>query len=491
MTYLFWKIHQFAMRYKILSACFAAIMFLVISYGAFLMIGVMGFMLFFVFSVALAFIYTKKIREFIFLSMIVLVENFFYLFDRLKLIFIYDLKQLVGFLLLVLFIIYFPKILQNRFHLFRSILLFMGYQIFSVFTAYFTLGQPLIKGAYTLLMPSMILIYFFVCFLIADLDRYERIKTLLIYSSMVAGSIYILQTFVYPGIVFLTTDFRFRYGNLRFTEFAVFMLFCAFITLNELLFKVYKEPGYQRHLYMLALLIQLYTFFFIAQSRFLTITTWILLGAALLIFQKRIPRHLMAVLGLWSGLGLSALLIVLYLQGKLPRLDFILDTLEEVVTISGNFGIRSKAVSFFVENLKEHWIFGWGTLNLDFPKAYFVSGVIFWHYMVDVGILGYTYQYGLLGSLVAVQLMVHALLVSWKIYKKDQRIFFPLLCCFAVLMNSMMVFFYQESMALFYVGLIFAFMEFEYRKAFKDEGGTAANEDSYGFTMSNASSEPR
>jgi len=488
MEYVLVKTFQLIKRYKALFLMLAVIIITLISYALFYKAGMVGVMALLALVTGLAFILTKNIRPLVFLSLIILVENIFYVFDRSKLVFIYDLKQLVGLFLIGMLVVYLPQIIKSHFLLFKSILIFMGYHILSIFTAYFTMGQPLIKGAYNLLLPSMILIYFFACFLIEKINQYEKFKMLYIYISLVAGIIYILQAQLYPKYVFLTTDFRLRYGNLRFTEFAVFMLFCAFITLNELFIRSGRQLGIKRYVYIAALTVQLYTFFFIALSRYITVTTVVLITITLVFLQKCIPRRLVAALLIWSALGMTTVLIAFYLLGKAPRLDFITDTLQEIFTISGNLGIRSNAVHYFAENLKDHWLLGWGTINLDFPEAYNVSGVRFWHYMVDVGILGYIYQYGILGSFVAFQLLAQSFVISWRIYKKNQRIFFPLLCNGAILINGLMVFFFQENMALFYIGLIFAFTEFEYRIAFHvEEDGN--NENTYDFAMSNASSE--
>ena len=414
---------------------------------------------------------SHQTRYFVFLTLLLLVENFFYIFNRSTLIFIYDLKQLVGLFLLIMFVFYFPKILKSRFFFSFSLFLFMGYQILSIFTAYFTIGQPILKGVYTLMFPSLILIYFFACFLIEDLKRYEIFKRLLIYTSIGAGIIYVLQAWLYPRMIFLTTDFRFRYGNIRFTEFTVFMLFCAFITLNELMNHSENTRGIRRPLFMAAFVLQMYTFFFIAQSRFITITTVFLFGMAMLCLQKSIPRRTVIFMSVWFSIGASAVLMLLYMQGKLPKLQFLFDTLQEILTLSGNLDIRSDAVKYFIENLHGHWLLGWGSLNLDFPKAFWVSGRRFWHYMVDVGFVGYLYQYGILGCVIAFYVVLKSLQMSWQIYRKSNAVFFPILCNSAILLNSIMVFFFQETMALFYVGLIFAFMEFEYRKTFTDNGG--------------------
>ncbi len=487
MEYGLVKALQLINRFKTLFLLLAVTLMILISYVLYYQAGMVGIALVLALGIGLAFVLTKNIRAFIFLSLILMVENFFYIFDRSRLVFIYDLKQLTGLFLMGMFIIYLPRIIQSHFLLFKSVVLFMGYQILSIFTAYFTLGQPLIKGAYNLLLPAMILIYFFACFLIEKISRYEKFKTLFIYSSLVAGVIYILQTWLYPSYVFLVTDFRFRNGNLRFTEFTVFMLFCAFVTLNELIAKSGKELGMKRYAYIVALLVQMHTFLFIAQSRFITVSTVILIAIALVILQKRIPRRLVLAFLVWLTLGISALLIALYLLGKAPRFDLVMDTLKEIFTISGNAGIRSNAVLYFTENIKDHWLLGWGSLNIGFPKAYYLSGVEFWHYTVDTGIVGYIYQYGILGSLVAFQLLANAFIISWRIYKRDQRIFFPLLCNGAILINSLMIFFFQESMALFYMGLIFAFMEFEYRKAIQGNEEGVSDEDSYDLAMSDAS----
>jgi len=486
MEYTIAKVLRLSRRYKPFFIMLAVSLILMISYVLFLLDGLFGILSFFGLSTLLFFHLAHRIREMVFLALILVVENIFYIFNRSQLVYIYDLKQLVGFFLLIMFIIYLPKIVRSKFLLFNSMMLFIGYQVISVFTAYFTIGQPLIKGIYNLMMPAMILIYFFGSFLIEDLKRYEKFKTLLIYCSILAGFIYMLQALLYPKIIFLSTDFRYRYGNIRFTEFTVFMLFCAFITMNELLANQGKGQIIKRFLYSLALFLQLGTFLLISQSRFITLTSLMLIGVALTMLQRRIPRRWIVAFLIWSTLGISSLLIFIYLMGKIPRLDFIFETIEEIITVSGNLEIRSNAVTFFLENLKGHWIFGWGSLNIDFPKAMFVSGRGLWHYVVDVGIVGYTYQYGLLGSLVSLQLMFKSLQVSWRIYKKNRDVFFPLLCNSAVLINSMMVFFFQETMALFYVGLIYVFMEFEYRKAFENERGALSCEDSDDLAMSDA-----
>lgn len=489
MGYVLFGFLRISTRYKPMFILFGNMLILLIFCGLLLLDSRLAVMSLIVLGISFLFILTRRIRTLVFVGLILTAENIFYIFDRSSLVFIYDLKQLVGVLLFVLFLVYLPKIIQSRFLLFRSVMVYMVYQIVAVFIAYFSIGQPLIKGVYTLMLPSLILGYFFFCFLIEDNRRYERFKTLLIYTSIAAGIIYILQALLYPRYIFLFSDFRFRYANIRFTEFSVFMLFTAFITLNELLVRPGREMGIRRLSYSIALLLQLGTFVFISQSRFLTITTLLLIVIALTALQKRFRRRLIIALMVWSTLGLGSLLILLNILGNTPRLDFLFETIEEIIKVSGNLNIRFNAAQYFVENLSGRWMIGWGALNIDFPKALIVSGRSFWHYFVDVGIVGYIYQYGIIGTLVTFLLLGHSLAISWKIYRKNQDIFFPLLCNGAVLINSFMVFFFQEVMALFYVGLIYAFMEFEYRKAFESERRVLTNEDPHDFTLSHASSQ--
>ena len=158
MEYVLAKTFQLIKRFKTLVLLWAVTFITLISYVLFYKAGMVGILVLLASVTGLAFVLTKNIRALVFLSLIILVENIFYVFDRSRLVFIYDLKQLVGLFLIGMFLVYLPKIVKSHFLLFRSILLFMGYHILSIFTAYFTIGQPLIKGAYNLLLPSMILI---------------------------------------------------------------------------------------------------------------------------------------------------------------------------------------------------------------------------------------------------------------------------------------------------------------------------------------------
>lgn len=404
------------------------------------------------------------VREILFILMIMLNENIFYLVNRSGLRFIYDIKQLLGGILVGLCAVYLVRIVKSDFVFKRIVLLIWCWQVIGMFTAYFVFGQSIREGSYNILFPSLILSYFLVCFLIEDTQRFERIKDILVALSIISGLIYITQFILYPDVIFLDTDFRQRYGNVRFTEFFIFTNLCLFITLNMLLVK--NRSGLKRKLfYLSAFIIQITILIFIAQSRLQILTSVILSGFAVVIMQKKriIRWYLIMTLMAITCFGMMMFLI-LKLNGIDIESNPITESAAEVLNGTGNIGYRFREAIYFLGNMKGRWLFGWGTLNMNNPQAVLISGIKYKYYLVDVGIIGYVYTYGIIGTALTVFAIIKSVGLSIRIYRNDNTIIYPLLFNLSVFFNSFMIFYYQEVMALLYLGIIYAFMEFEYKK---------------------------
>lgn len=421
-------------------------------------------------------------RALIVLGILVFNENFIYMFNRFLLVYVYDLRQLLGVIFFGLFILYLPRILRTKMLFKSQMLLLMAYFMMELTVAYIHIGQNYIQGFYTLYFNFLLLGYFIISFIWQDMDTYNRFQRYLIYYSIVSGLLFILQSRLYPRIIFMLTDFRYRYGNVRFTEFSVLMTLVMFMTIN-IVIENKKLSMTERVIHYTALVIQLYTLVLIAQNRLNLGVAVFIIALAFWFWQSRFSRRQMVIVGIFGLVGLVALIYKMGIFSGSGDGNVITETLEEITNVSGNLGIRYNAANFYIKNLSGHWLLGYGSLNLNLPQAIWLTGRKFLYYMVDVGIIGFVYKFGLIGLVLTFALMIRGLVIARRVYRMDHHIYYPMMGQLFFILMSPQVFYYQEAAGIFYLGLWLAIIEFHYKHLER----RASHEDTHDNTLSDLS----
>ncbi len=411
-------------------------------------------------------------RALIALGILVFNENFIYMFNRFLLVYIYDLRQLLGLIFFGLFILYLPRILKTKMLFKGQMLLLMAYFFLELTVAYINIGQSYIQGFYTLYFNFLLLGYFIISFIWQDMDTFNKFRRYLIYYSIASGVLFILQSKTYPNIIFMLTDFRYRYGNIRFTEFSVVMTLVLFMNVNSLLENKTMRVM-ERIVHYVALVIQSYTLVLIAQNRLNLGVAVFIIGVAFWFWQSRFSRRHMLIVGVIGFLGLCVLMYRMGIFADSGEGNVITETIEEITNVSGNLGIRYNAASFYLKNLPGHWLLGYGSLNLNLPQSIWLTGRKFLYYMVDVGMIGFIYKYGLIGLVLTWSLLIRGFIVARRIYKMDNHIYYPMMGQLLFILMSPQVFYFQEAAGVFYIGLWLAMIEFHYkhleRRAFYED----------------------
>ncbi len=107
--------------------------------------------------------------------------------------------------------------------------------------------------------------------------------------------------------------------------------------------------------------------------------------------------------------------------------SLILSVLDALSSGSENtLLIRSQGQQYYLEQLRQSWLFGFGYPNADWNPATEASGVLYLYFLADNGVLGFFYIYGLVGMIWLGQLFIRLIKGSWNLYRTSNCYFFLL-----------------------------------------------------------------
>jgi len=258
----------------------------------------------------------------------------------------------------------------------------------SIFIPYFYAGQNLILGLRASRWFFLILMYFVI------INKHINKKRFLNYVIITGILLCILNNvhYVFWGDINIFSNFRFgeRVGEIRFLCGVTFILFSSFCALG--LYLKLNHP-----FYLLSFLYMGLTSIIQGKTRMLIfglIFTAVILMATTKKFSKELVVFL--IFALISYMFIVTAFPNIYAKSKVGKIHAL--TKREVLSRSGNYGVRIEAYKFYVKEWMESPIFGMGSWNDKFEgNKYFYEKSKYGVHLSDIGFMFVLFQFGLVG----------------------------------------------------------------------------------------------
>lgn len=372
----------------------------------------------------------------LFLMIAFVNENYLYLFPRNLL---YSVTQdiLLCWGLFVFFRLKNGKIGYKYRHV---IILVVLISLLSVFRAYIISGEPFLYAFEETRSMFVILLYFPIRCIV---DRYgvENFLSVVVKFGNFVSLLLIIQWVLYPNIIFLHTASGERFGNYRTYNFLALTIFQVFYYLS----KMYKEKiTFSTYLLFS---INAFAFVFVQQTKS---AMFAVAGAAFCVFvldnqrKRRINKFVFAVFMLLLFVIAKDYLFLVYSQAK--------GALSEAkLSVTGNVGIRIRAIEFVVKSLKESYLFGLGYYSGHWSESNYITGWAYGYAMGDIGFVAHIFHVGILGFGVAIYYLAKLTVNIFRIKRESRYASFGKMVVIYWILISPFNFYFTSSNMLFYL----------------------------------------
>ena len=358
---------------------------------------------------------------------IIFNERVFYLLDSTN-----KIHWLVIYSLTFLLFIYFSgEMVKHKFKFSKTILVMNCIIIINFFRTYYVFGQPLDLSLSTYKYTFILLLYFPLCIIFAKVNLL-KLKTLIILISTIASLIYFIQKMVYPNFIFLNVFFSERFGEVRFFNGISLITLGFFITLS-LLFE--KKSLKNRVILSSSIVLQLSFIIFVAQSRNIILPLVFIL--LLVLIKEMISNDVKKIF-------LNGSIILILIISVFPYFKEMTDSiLNDIGRDSGSAYIRVLSQEYFLDKIKQNLFLGYGLFSDSYAYGSFLKGTYYKYFAEDVGLIGLTFQFGVIYSLIYILVFLKIILGAFnnKFNKKEKMwviyfsVFTLLYSPFSVLLN--------------------------------------------------------
>lgn len=333
--------------------------------------------------------------------------NIFYLYrssDKLLGIQVKDITFLLSMAFIIWVVaIYFKKIFKNKY---RYGVIFLWAIVMGIIGSVQALKfyhQPLMMGiqAHRLWLSSLAM-YFPLTFLIQNgYYSYSSLKKTVWYFAILLYALCTLQ-YLFSGMQILKVSSNYDYGSIKFYYDESLMVLLAII----LIAFIYRKHKYEIH----KLFYVLWTFIFLFQiTKYRSVLIALVLSTGIIIFFSRgnIIKKITLVM-------VILILGYLFLHSGSQLSESIINAINGQ---DASFNVRENGRLFYFEQLKNHWFFGKGYININWRNAYVMGGASKGFYYNDNGIIGILFYYGIFGVLWYGYINIKCFLDSFKIKK--------------------------------------------------------------------------
>lgn len=332
-----------------------------------------------------------------------------------------------------------------------AIILGMIMVLLSALRANYNVGQPVIVGIDSQKIFAIILLSYFPMrkLLFKNMINLELLEKGIIGLGIIECCIYIVQHYLYPNIVFLNCMINIRNGARIYADTVIveLMIMIAFSRLLKNSRKRIKN-GF-------IVLLGIFYEFFVAQGRLECMAILFVLLCSFLIYKghsgkKMIIFSLIVILAIW------------FLNS---------DVFNSFMTTEYNtMEIRDVARKLYYSRIfssPKNLLFGYGYLTSSYSDVVRFAGTQRALYIVDSGIFGFVYSYGILGIIFIVILFVKSMKLALQLCKKKGELLpFMFLLLNAVLAYNI-VFWWWKSEWIFSLIFFICYLESaNYRNSF-------------------------
>lgn len=410
----------------------------------------------------LAVVLTRNIPEITLLALIFINEGLFDIVNTEKVGFVnllYPANLVLGAVVLTI-AVFFTDVWRDldsseRKHIFLAeIALLLTLAVVEVINTYLLYGQSIFDGAMSNRTSVTYLLYFPLVYLMQDEKRMERIIKMIIVLGFIVACLNILQYVLWDKVSILQIDrLTIRNNDVRFLAGTRFLEFSVFVAM----YKFLKNPGSRA--YILMLVTQIIAIIVVGKTRVVIFA--LIVSFTYIIFKQKNRNYKTFYL---TACLATVLFFVAY-EGDNLITSLIKLTVDEVSSNTGNFGIRVKEALFYLEHIKEHVLLGVG--NINYKYEYLINALYAEdkkYYTSDVGIIGFTLNYGFIGLVVLVLLMRKLFIGIQLIKKFDQSVYAIEGYLISSLVMIPTICIYNQSRPILYITILMALINKWYAK---------------------------
>lgn len=352
------------------------------------------------------------VTKLLIIILLILCEKCFYLIniDNLYSTFIF-LNTLV-----LIIVMYFPerkiKLKSNERFMYYFFILSIFIAVVAAIRANMVYNQPYLMSLVRLRTFFIVLLYFPIKkFINNKKERIDFIFTVIMRISNIAVVTYFIQYLLANNVVFLQVKIGSRFSSMRF-RFEEFLSIIAFFMVCSafLKAKLYSD----KILNGILLVIYFIYYIDIIKGRLQIIGLVVGLFAFLFIFYRSKIKIFIYML----------VAILIFLIIPIPIVNIYIDSIKsDLNRETGNtLTIRESGRKLYIEHLDKHnsYMWGDGIVNDNWEEAALESGLRNYIYMVDNGIFGVIYYFGIIGAIWCLLLYSKLLLNSYKCLKQDR-----------------------------------------------------------------------
>ncbi|MGU8899151.1 hypothetical protein ACV3VZ_01670 [Clostridium perfringens] len=229
---------------------------------------------------------------------------------------------------------------------------------------------------------------------------------MIIYIGAFICIMYVIQYLLIDKVQFLQVGVGVRFGEarLRFDSFIIFIEY--YFILNKFIDKIKLK-------YIFILVINIIFITFVIKARLVLIA--ILISSSFILVLKKRKRYIHIYFIIWT------ILIIMILPNNFVK-QYVNSIKLDLSSNTGTYEIRDKGREFYKEKLKDDFLFGEGIINETWPQAVYESGVNKEYFVVDNGLYGIAFLYGLTGVTWVIVLYFFILKGAYKIYREMDNI---------------------------------------------------------------------
>lgn len=331
-------------------------------------------------------------------------EKCFYLLDLNSSLWIY-LLVIISIILIILNI---NLIFKNRYRFILFIFTFLVLNFIEICMTTLKFGQPfsMALGRYKYLF---IFIAYIPISVILKKIKIEKLKIMIINLGTLLSILYIIQAMIYPKLIIFNMYYMERADRIRFYTGSYFIIISILLNFSFLLHNFKKK-------YFVYLIIQIFMLIFVSQTRSSIAILFITFIGTLLIYirnfnWKKVSKILMIVV-------LIIIIIMPYISSLVSSIN---DSLFNKYSDNGSISIRIDAQKYMIDKIKENPLLGVGMYDNAYQEAGSITGSAYKYYVADVGIVGFVFQYGILGLLIFMYLWIKMIILTYKIYKRKKE----------------------------------------------------------------------
>lgn len=335
---------------------------------------------------------------------IFLNEKCFYLLDLNSSLWIY-LLLIISIILIILNI---KLILKNRYRFILFIFTFLVLNFIEICMTTLKFGQP-----FSLALARYKYVFIFILYIpisvILKKFKIEKLKIMIINLGTLLSILYIIQAMIYPKFILFNMYYMERANRIRFYTGSYFIIISILLNFSFLLHNFKKK-------YFFYLIIQIIMLIFVSQTRSSIAILFITFILTLLMYiknfnWKKISKILIVI-------GLIIMVIMPYISALVNSIN---DSLFNKNSDNGSISIRIDAQKYMIDKIKENPLLGVGMYDNSYEEAGSITGSEYKYYVADVGIIGFIFQYGILGFLIFLYLWVKMIILTYKIYKQKKE----------------------------------------------------------------------